>query len=73
MGCGPSWPTPLINKASWSPFKDRLAARARNAGATWTQIAEVLSVSVQAIHNRYRRIRHHRATGGVWHEPPPPI
>lgn len=44
--------------------QDVLVARARAAGATWTQVADALGVTAQAAHKRYRDIkldRHGRA------------
>lgn len=63
----------INRQAELAVEQDRSVARACTAGASWTQIAGVLGVSVQAAHTRYRRIRHDPATGRVWHEPPLPI
>ncbi len=53
--------------------QDLLIARARTTGASWASVAAVLGVSVQAVHKRYRSVRHDPATGRVWHEPPLPM
>jgi len=44
-----------------------LVARARAAGAAWAQVAEVLGVSVQAAHKRYRDVKLDHA-GRAWRD-----
>ncbi len=48
-------------------------ARAVEAGATWTEIAQSLGCSPQAAHKRYRWLRHNSRTGETWYERPLPI
>jgi DNA-directed RNA polymerase specialized sigma24 family protein len=50
-----------------------LVAVARQAGASWREIAQVLGVSPQAAHKRYRHARVDPDSGRVWREPPLPI
>ena len=47
-------------------------ARARHWCATWAEIAEVLGVARQSVHQRYRHLRYDPTTGVAWHEPPFP-
>jgi predicted transcriptional regulator len=50
---------------------DLAVCRARDAGASWREIAERLGCTPQAAHKRYRWARHN-IEGQVWHEPPLP-
>lgn len=53
--------------------RDRVVAVAREAGASWRDIAAVLGVSAQAAHKRYRHLRWDPGSGRVWQERPLPI
>lgn len=48
--------------------RDTLVARARLGGATWAQIGDVLGVSAQAAHKRYRDLRYDAKIGRAWRE-----
>jgi len=52
---------------------ERLIARALHWGATWAEVADVLGVTRQSAHQRYRRLRYDPTTGTAWHEPPLPL
>jgi DNA-directed RNA polymerase specialized sigma24 family protein len=52
--------------------RDALVVTAREAGATWAQLADVLGVSVQAAHKRYRDVRLD-LQGRPWKEPRLPL
>jgi hypothetical protein len=47
--------------------QDVLVARARAAGATWTQVADALGVTPQAAHKRYRDLKLDRR-GRPWRD-----
>lgn len=53
--------------------RDRLVVAARDAGASWRDIAAVLGVSAQAAHKRYRHLRGDLASGRTWQERPLPL
>ena len=52
---------------------DIAVARAVHWGATWRQVGDMLGVTPQAAHKRYRSARYDPTTGLAWHEPPLPI
>ena len=52
---------------------ERLIARAMHWGASWAEIADVVGVTRQSAHQRFRRLRYDPATGTAWHEPPLPM
>jgi hypothetical protein len=62
----------LANELSTTTAElDLAVCRARDAGASWREIAERLGCTPQAAHKRYRWARHN-VDGLVWHEPPLP-
>lgn len=52
--------------------RDALVVVARDAGASWAQVADALGVSAQAAHKRYRDVRLD-LTGRAWKEPRLPL
>ncbi len=58
---------------SLSTERELAVARALNAGATWSEIANSLGCSPQAAHRRYRWLHFSDRTGEVWHEKPLPF
>lgn len=50
-----------------------LVARCGRWGATWAEIGEVLGVTAQAAHRRFRHARYDPSTGKGWMEPPLPM
>ena len=52
---------------------DDAVARALHWGASWADIGEVLDVTRQSAHRRYRHIRWNPDTQTNWTEPPLPI